>query len=176
MYTNNTNIISLVQNNKIFFGIDFGTNITSNLKTDIVICSLNVISVDCNDYVQDFTTDELYESESIDFKFIPKGIEQDESVVYFNNVIDYEAYLSADITKNYPDSFDNFTFLDNISNNIYIVSTFYGVSNGETIQMSQVVFNSTQIMRNGQGLVDIDANLLDFKFYKYLMIILIFLI
>jgi hypothetical protein len=97
-----------------------------------------------------------------------------ESVVYFENVINYKAYFAAYFIKSYPTTFDNFTFLGDIYENEmnYTVSTFYGVYNGETIRKSDVIYNDTMLMNNGEGLSYDGGMFLAINLYIYFIIII----
>jgi len=181
LYTNETELISAIENNKsLLFGFDF--NITNldplfpNLRSDIFLCMLNKNKTECSDYAYDLKENKyiensngklvkskifLYEYALILDNFLPLGFNSVKQKIFHENVIDYLAYYEVSLEKLYPDNFDRmgmFKWMDftatYLKENVTGFYGFYDKQINEGLYKEDLFFSMTLVYKDGNGLSD----------------------
>ena len=179
LYTNETELISAVENNKsLLFGFDF--NITNldpllpNLRSDIFLCMLNKNKTECSDFAYDLKENKYLENSNRKFvkskifmfkyalildNLVPLGFTSVKQKLFHENVIDYLAYYEVSFEKLYPENFDRmgmFKWMDFISTylkeNVTGFYGFYDEQINEGFYKEDLFFSMTLVYKDGNGL------------------------
>lgn len=199
LYTNDTELISAVDNNKsLVFGFDF--NITNldpllpNMRSDIFLCMLNKNKTECSDFAYDLKENKyiqnyngrlvkskifLYKYALILDNFIPLGFNSIKQKIFHENVIDYLAYYEVTLEKLYPDNFDRmgmFKWMDftatYLKQNVTGFYGFYDKQIDEGFYKEDLFFSMTLVYKDGNGLSDNSF----FNRFSYITIFIYFII
>jgi hypothetical protein len=98
------------------------------------------------------------------------------------NVMNFEAYYEISFFKNYPEDFNNSTmfsyFYYRASQLNSKITAFYGISEenllGHDISLNTIYFNTTEILRNGQGLPNSSKYIMTTSFFIITLLLVIF--
>ncbi len=115
---------------------------------------------------------------------IPIGVNKTLLDIIEENVMNFDAYYEISLIKTYSEDFNNSTmfsyFFYRASQLNSKITAFYGISEenllGQDISLDSVYFNTTEILKNGQGLSNYSKNIFSNSQFVLFIITILFVI
>lgn len=191
MYTNNTKITRVLDENRIIFmGIDLNITNTdihvpyNDYRTDIIGCKLTKEDARCFDYVYQISTSTYKKNINGDIcknSLTPLGFANVQVNILKKNVINFDQYYSILFEKIYPNDFDNITLFNWINyvaaDMDHYVNIFYGLGNDpsdfDSFKKADMLNYTNSIYEDGAGLVSYQFYLVHVNWIIALMLVMI---